>query len=100
MRIQQQQSPPSHMAEVRKVNHNHVSTRQDGLPPQHASVARSAMREAMAASLAAANDAKKKKKKKKGTGPQGHSDDWNLVGKFCLLVSWGYRCTCNFSGEP
>jgi hypothetical protein len=43
------------------------------------------MREAMAASLAAANDAKKKKKKKKGSGPQGHSDDWNLVGKFCLL---------------
>jgi hypothetical protein len=43
------------------------------------------MREAMAASLAAANDAKKKKKKKKGAGGQGHSDDWNLVGKFSLL---------------
>jgi hypothetical protein len=86
MRIQQQRSPPSHMAEVRKVNHSHVSARQEGIPPQHASAARSAMREAMAASLAAANDAKKKKKKKKGTGPQGHSDDWNLVGKFFLLV--------------
>lgn len=85
MRIQQQRSPPSHITEVRKVNHSHVSTRQDGLPQQHASAARSAMREAMAASLAAANDAKKKKKKKKGSGPQGHSDDWNLVGKFCLL---------------
>jgi hypothetical protein len=43
------------------------------------------MREAMAASMAAANDAKKKKKKKKGAGGQGHSDDWNLVGKFFSL---------------
>jgi len=85
MRIQQQQSPPSHMAEVRKVNHNHINTRQEDSPLQHSSAARSAMREAMAASLAAANDAKKKKKKKKGAGGQGHSDDWNLVGKYTLL---------------
>ncbi|KDR19940.1 hypothetical protein L798_05937 [Zootermopsis nevadensis] len=79
MRIQQQRSPPSQMTEIRKVNHNHISARQDGSLPQHASSARSAMREAMAASMAAANDAKKKKKKKKGAGGQGHSDDWNLV---------------------
>jgi hypothetical protein len=84
MRIQQQ-SPPSRMTEVRKVNHNHVSARHEGLPSQHASAARSAIREAMAATIAA-SDAKKKKKKKKGTGPQGHCDDWNLVGKFCLQV--------------
>lgn len=85
MRIQQQRPPPSQMTEVRKVNHNHISARQEGSPLQHASSARSAMREAMAASMAAANDAKKKKKKKKGAGGQGHSDDWNLVGKFFSL---------------
>ena len=85
MRIQQQQSSPSHMTEVRKVNHNHINTRQEDLPLQHSSAARSAMREAISASLAAANDAKKKKKKKKGAGGQGHSDDWNLVGKYTLL---------------
>jgi hypothetical protein len=82
MRIQHQRSPPSQMTEVRKVNHNHINARQEGSPLQHASSARSAMREAMAASMAAVNDAKKKKKKKKGAGGQGHSDDWNLVGKF------------------
>jgi hypothetical protein len=84
MRIQQQQSPSSHMTDVRKVHHNHINTRQEDSPLQHSLAARSAMREAMAASLAAANDAKKKKKKKKGAGGQGHSDDWNLVGKFCF----------------
>jgi hypothetical protein len=82
MRIQQQRSQPSPMTEIGKVNHNHISAQQEGSLPQHVSSARSAMREAMAASVAAANDAKKKKKKKKGAGGQGHSDDWNLVGKF------------------
>ncbi|PSN54996.1 hypothetical protein C0J52_02315 [Blattella germanica] len=74
MRIQQQ--------EMRKIIQSHIDvthnvtqsiSRTQALQAQ----ARSAMREAMVA----ANDAKKKKKKKKGSGGQGHSDDWNLVGK-------------------
>jgi hypothetical protein len=96
MRIQQQRSPPPHITEVRKVNSNHISAQQECSLPQHTVSARSTMREAMAASMAAVNDVKKKKKKKKGAGGQGHSDDWNLVGMFSHLdievISERYTC--------